>query len=471
MNAEQFRAEGHKLIDWLAEYFKDLNSQPVKSNVEPGSIYRQLPAAAPELNEDFEQIWQDFQRIILPGITHWQHPHFHAYFPANTSYPSILAEILVAGLAPQCMIWETSPAAAELEEKVLDWIKLALPLGEAWHGVIQDTASTATLTALLTARERVASFQTNQSGLNHNLWRVYCSQEAHSSVDKGVRISGIGSNNLIKVPVDSQQAMDVKALQALIKADLEHGFKPLAIVAGVGTTGTLAVDRLSPISAVARDYGLWLHVDAAYAGVGCLLPEYSHLLEGVEAADSLVVNAHKWLFTNFDCSLYYVKDKNALINTFSILPEYLRTSTLGMVNDYRDWGIQLGRRFRALKLWFVLRSFGLDQIKNIIRQQIKWTHWLEYQMREIKNLEIMVPARLNMLCFRWKHPDLSASEEEKNNYNMICLNRLSGAGKLYLSHTKIKGQVVIRLVLGQTYLAAKQVREIPTLLYAVSEHN
>lgn len=464
MDIEQFREEGHRLVDWLAEYFINIRDLPVKSSSAPGSIYNALPEKAPENNENFDHIWADFQSIILPGITHWQHPHFHAYFPANTSYPSILAEILVAGLAPQCMIWETSPAAAELEEKVMDWLKNALPLGKNWHGVIQDTASTATLTALLTARERASGFKSNLDGVEQNNWRVYCSKETHSSIDKAMRISGLGSNNLVKISTGIHQNIDPKALLTHIKSDINKGYKPLMVVAAIGTTGTLATDHLGQINKITSKYKLWLHVDAAYAGIGCLLPEYQHLLSGAEMADSIVVNAHKWMFTNFDCSLYFVKDKHALINTFSILPEYLRTSTQGLVNDYRDWGIQLGRRFRALKLWFVLRSMGLHHIRHVLRQQIKWTHWLEHELRTLKNIEIMVPARLNMLCFRWLPQNPNASIEAVNAFNMAKLQQLNAEGKLYLSHTKIEGKTAMRMVLGQTYLTSNDVRAIPALL-------
>lgn len=466
MQLDEFRAKGHFLIDWLADYYENIRAYPVKANSQPGQIYNQLPNSCPDEGEEFETIWKDFGQKIMPGITHWQHPHFHAYFPANTSYPSILGEIVIAGLAPQCMIWDTSPAGAELEEKVLDWLKRVLPLGDDWHGVIQDTASTATLCALLSAREKATAFQTNKTGINHNLWRVYCSPEAHSSVDKAMRISGLGSNNLIKVPTDDRQSMDLSRLRSLIESDVRQGFKPLALIAAIGTTGTLAVDTLANISKLTDHFQLWLHVDAAYAGVGCILPEYHHLLTGVQAADSIVINAHKWLFTNFDCSLYYVKDRDTLIKTFSILPEYLRTATLGQVNDYRDWGIQLGRRFRALKLWFVIRSMGLNKIKTIIRQQILWTNWLEYALRSSNNLDIIVPARMNVLCFRWRHPQGKVTDEELNNYNLQRLNRLNAAGKLYLTHTKLNGLITIRIVLGQTYLAATDVGEIPRLLEA-----
>ncbi len=466
MQLDEFRKEGHRLIDWLSDYYENIRSYSVKAKIKPGNIYNQLPLLAPEEGEEFGNIWKDFLEKIMPGITHWQHPHFHAYFPANTSYPSILAEIIVSGLAPQCMIWETSPAAAELEEKVLDWLKNALPLGADWHGVIQDTASTATLCALLSAREKSNAFQTNLTGLNHNLWRVYCSPEAHSSVDKAMRISGLGSHNLVKVPSDNRQSLDPVILQTLIESDLRQGLKPLAVVAAVGTTSTLAADNLARISKITSYFKLWLHVDAAYAGIGCLLPEYHHLLHGVQTADSIVINAHKWMFTNFDCSLYYVKDRETLIKTFTILPEYLKTATLGQVNDYRDWGIQLGRRFRALKLWFVVRSMGLDKINKIIRQQILWTNWLEQELRQSHDLDIVIPARMNVLCFRWKHPQGKATDEMLNTYNQERLNRLNSAGKLYLTHTKLNGLVTIRLVLGQTYLTAQDVREIPALLKA-----
>ena len=325
----------------------------------------------PDSSEDFSQIFADFEKIILPGITHWQSPSFHAYFPGNSSLPSLLGEMLTSTLAAQCMIWETSPAAAELEERVLDWLKDAMGLPKHFKGVIQDTASTATLSAILTARENAANFPINDKGFDHNRYRVYCSAETHSSIEKAVKIAGLGRENLVKITVDDQLRMDPNALKQAIEDDLASERVPMCVIATIGTTSTCAVDSIPDVAAITKRYKLWLHVDAAFAGTAMLLEEYRWMIKGLEMADSYVFNPHKWMFTNFDCTAYYVKDEELLIRTFEVLPEYLKTKTRGQVKDYRDWGIPLGRRFRALKLWFVIRSFGLDGIRAKLRLHIE----------------------------------------------------------------------------------------------------
>ena len=371
MDNEEFRTHAHAFVDWMADYLSNVESYPVRAQVEPGEIAARLPESAPEKGESMDAIFEDFEGVVVPGITHWQHPSFFAYFPANSSPPSVLAEMLTATLGAQCMLWQTSPAATEMETRVLDWLRQMIGLPEGFTGVIQDTASAATLCALLTARERRSHWRTNESGLaGGETYTAYCSAEAHSSVEKAVRIAGLGARNLRKIAVDERFAMRADALHQAIRADLESGRTPLFTVATLGTTGSSGFDPLNRVGEVCVGHGIWLHVDAAWAGSALVLPEQRWMIEGIEHADSFVFNPHKWLFTNFDCSAYFVRDPGALVRTFEILPEYLRTPEAGRVIDYRDWGIPLGRRFRALKLWFVLRSYGVEGLVARIQAHI-----------------------------------------------------------------------------------------------------
>jgi aromatic-L-amino-acid decarboxylase len=362
MDREKFRKYGYECVDWIVDYLENVEKLPVRARVKPGEIRGLIPDQAPSTGESMDTIFADFQKIILPGMTHWQHPSWFAYFSANNSPPSILAEMLTAGMGAQCMVWETSPSAAELEERVLDWLRQMLGLPEGMEGVIQDTASTASLVSLLVARERATDFKSNTAGLQEKLV-VYVSEEAHSSVEKGVKIAGFGKENIRCVPTDAAFAMIPEKLEEAIAADKYSGRKPCCVVATVGTTSSAAIDPLRPIGQICRKYGLFLHVDAAYAGTAAILPEKQWMLDGSEYADSFVFNPHKWMMTNFDCSAHFVKDAGALIRTFEIHPEYLKTGVDAVVKNYRDWGIQLGRRFRALKLWFVLRYYGVVGIQ------------------------------------------------------------------------------------------------------------
>ncbi|MHB2148225.1 pyridoxal phosphate-dependent decarboxylase family protein [Calditrichota bacterium LG25] len=459
MTLDEFQKFAHQLVDWMVEYYRNIEQFPVKSQVEPGEILNHLPQAAPEKAEEFSRVFEDFKQIILPGMTHWQSPNFFAYFPANASYPSLLAEMLTATLAAQCMIWETSPAATELEERVMDWLKKAMGLPPQWEGVIQDTASTSTLVALLTARERYSEFSANERGMAPFApLRVYCSTETHSSIEKAVMLGGFGKENLVKVAVDDQLRLDPSALEKAIERDMKAGKKPLAVVATLGTTGTTAIDPLKPIAAICARHALWLHVDAAFAGTALLLPEYRWMIEGVEQVDSFVFNPHKWMFTHFDCSAYYVKDSQALLRTMSVLPEYLKTSTRGRVKEYRDWGIQLGRRFRALKLWFVLRSFGLEGIRQTLRNHLQWAAGLEEEIKRQNDFEMMASRTLNLVCFRY-HPPAVSDEHKLDEINQALLQRLNASGRLFLTHTRVQGKYTLRMVTGQTYLQKKHVQE------------
>ncbi|MCU0460072.1 MAG: pyridoxal-dependent decarboxylase, partial [Bacteroidales bacterium] len=363
MDSNEFRRQGHAVVEWIARYLENIEKYPVKSGVKPGDVINALPELPPSGSESFDLFLRDFDEIIMPGITHWQSPNFFAYFPANSSPPSVLAEMLTAALGAQCMVWETSPAAAELEERMMDWLRVMTGLPEGFEGVIQDSASSATLAALITAREKSTGFRSNREGLRETgRLRVYASAQAHSSVEKGAGVAGFGRENLVRVAVRDDYSIDPEALDKAIEKDIAGGFIPCCVVACMGTTGTTAVDPLRPVGEICRKHGIWLHVDAALGGSALLLPEMRWMADGIEYADSFVFNPHKWMFTNFDCSAYFVRDAASLIRTFEILPEYLKTRTRGQVNDYRDWGIPLGRRFRALKLWAVIRTYGVENL-------------------------------------------------------------------------------------------------------------
>lgn len=459
MNIQDFRKHAHRMVDEIADYFENIEDYSPKSQVSPGDIINQLPANAPNDAEDFNSIYADFQKIILPGITHWQHPKFMAYFPSNSSYPSILGEMLSSALAAQCMSWETSPAAAELEERVMQWLKDMCGLPKNWEGVIQDSASTATLAALLSAREMMSGYSINRNGFSGTEnYTIYCSEQAHSSIEKAVKIAGFGRNALRLIKTDQNFAMDVSDLKAKIEDDIKNGLNPCFVVAAIGTTGSTAIDPLKEIGEICDRNGVWLHVDAAYAGSAMILPEFRHFIDGTEYVDSYVFNPHKWLFTNFDCTAYFVKDKESLIRTFEILPEYLKTKSDSVVNNYRDWGIPLGRRFRALKLWFVIRSFGVDKMQEIIRNQISWVQSLAKEMDARSDIEILAPVSLNLICFRYV-PKSGLETEELNSLNAKLMENINATGNLYMTHTKLNGNFVIRLIAGQTYLQKHHVEE------------
>ena len=455
LNPKDFKKEAGPVVDWIDRYMNKIQSFPVKAQVAPGDIYKAIPGEAPVHPESMEQIMEDLDRIILPGMTHWQHPGFHGYFPANSSVESVLAESLTSAMGAQCMIWETSPAAAELEQRMMEWLRDAMGLPGSYEGVIQDSASSASLVSLITAREVATGFRSNEEGVPSNL-RIYCSKETHSSIEKGVAVCGIGTKNLVKIGIDQQMRMNPSELEARIKEDLDAGFKPCAVVAAIGTTGTVAVDPLEEIAEICRKYGIWLHVDAAYAGTALLLPEYRWMIKGIEQADSFVFNPHKWMFTNFDCSVYLVKDAGLLIKTFEILPEYLKTKTRGVVNDYRDWGVPLGRRFRALKLWFVIRSFGLEGIRKKLRSHIQMNKSFTHALEDIKDLHLPLEPFLNFCCFRLQ-PEGVKNPEVLNQLNEAFLEEINKGGKLFLTHTKIHGLYTIRMLIGQTYVENKDV--------------
>jgi aromatic-L-amino-acid decarboxylase len=463
MKTEEFRKHGHQLIDWIATYYEQIEQYPVKSQVKPGDIYRNIPEKAPAGPEDFDVLLTDFEDKIMPGITHWQHPSFFAYFNANASFPSILGELLTSAISAQCMVWETSPAAAELEERVCEWIRKASGLPGDWHGVIQDTASTATLCALLMAREKYSDFAINKHGFSEgHKYLIYVSSEGHSSIEKGAKIAGFGSEQVIKIPVDDKLAMIPEVLEQQIEKDTNAGLIPLCVVAAVGTTGSHAMDPVRSIGEICKKYGLFFHVDAAHAGNAAILEEYRWMIDGIDLADTYVFNPHKWMFTNFDCSMFYTKDKGTLIRTFEIMPEYLKTENDTAVNNYRDWGIQLGRRFRALKLWFVLRSYGLEGIKAKFREHIGYAKYFADKLDSDPEFELLAPVPLNLVCFRY-HPE-HAAEEDLNELNTLMEKGVNDSGKAYITHTKIEGKYTLRACIGQTNVEQRHVDALLDLL-------
>src|SRR6201987_394414 len=448
MTPEEFRRRGKAMVDWIADYYDRVESFPVLSQAKPGELRAALPAHAPERGESFDAMMVDVERSILPGITHWQSPNFFAYFPSNNSFPSILGEMLSAGLGVQGMLWATSPACTELETHVLDWLVdiLALPAEFPSSGpggaVIQDTASSSALCALLAARERTTNLVTNEQGCDGRLV-AYTSTQAHSSLEKAAKIAGIGRANLRTIEVDENFGMRPSALATQIKRDRGAGRIPFFICGTIGTTSSNAIDPVRQIAHIAREHDLWLHVDAAMSGTAALCPEFRWTHEGVELADSYCFNPHKWMFANFDCDCFYVRDRAALIRSLSVLPEYLRhrATESGAVIDYRDWQIPLGRRFRALKLWFVIRHYGVEGLRHHVRRHVelaqKFASWVSADER----FELAAPAPLNLVCFRHRAGDEA---------NQHIMERLNASGELYLTHTRLNDRFTLRMSLGQS---------------------
>jgi len=448
MSPDEFRHWGKEVIEWIARYMETVDSFPVLSQVSPGDIRAKLPAAAPEHGESFDKILKDIDDVVIPGITHWQSPNFFAFFPANVSAPAILGDLLSAGLGVQGMLWATSPACTELETQVLDWLVDMLALPEKFKssstggGVIQDTASSSVLCALLAARETITGFRSNQHGLDKPL-RVYASTQTHSSVEKAVKIAGIGTDNLRVIDVDKQFAMRPELLAEAIAQDKAAGHIPCFVCATVGTTSSTAFDPIRAIGTICEREGLWLHVDAAHSGNAMVCPEFRYMQDGVEFASSYCFNPHKWLLTNFDCDCLFVANREPLIRTLSVLPEYLRTqaSQSGAVIDYRDWHVPLGRRFRSLKLWCVIRHYGVEGLQRYIRGHVALTRQFETWVQEHDNFELCTPVTVNLVCFRHIAGDV---------FNQRLLDELNDSGALYLTHTRLNGELVLRLAIGST---------------------
>ncbi len=460
MEIADFKKFGYEFVDWIADYMTAVADSPVMSKSTPGEVKAKIPSAPPDEGEPMEQIFSDFKDIILPGMTHWQHPSWFAYFPANNSPPSILAELLTAGLGAQCMIWQTSPAAAELEETVMAWLRQMLGLPEDMAGSIQDTASTATLCALITAREKATGFESNEVGLKKPL-TIYVSQETHSSIEKGAKIAGFGKQAVRFIATDDTFAMIPTELEKAILDDKKRGRQPACVVATIGTTSSTAVDPLSEIGPICRRHDVWLHVDAAFAGTAAILPEKRDILNGAEFMDSFVFNPHKWMLTNFDCSAYFVKDPDALIRTFEIHPEYLKTGQDAQVKNYRDWGIQLGRRFRALKLWFVIRSYGVEGLQAMVRDHLRLAEMFGQWVQADDRFELMAPLNFSLVCFRIND---GRPESELNELNTRLLEAINHTGKVFLTHTVLREKYVLRMMIGQRTTQEKHVRQVWELI-------
>jgi aromatic-L-amino-acid/L-tryptophan decarboxylase len=468
MSAEEFRRHGKEVVDWIADYYERVESLPVLSQAKPGETRASLPIQAPRQGESFRAIMSDVDRLIMPGITHWQSPNFFAFFPANSSAPSVLGEMLSAGLGVQGMLWATSPACTELETHVLDWLvdMLDLPAkfksSSSGGGVIQDTASSAALCALLAARERSTNFAGNEHGGDGKLI-AYTSNQAHSSIEKAVKIAGLGRKNLRLIDVDEHFAMRPEFLLEQIKTDRAAGLVPCFVSATIGTTSSNGLDPLRAIGEICSVENIWFHVDGAMAGTATLCPEFRHIQDGIELADSYCFNPHKWMFTNFDCDCFYVADRAALINTLSILPEYLKNQATesGAVIDYRDWHVPLGRRFRALKLWFVIRHYGVEGLQHHIREHVRLAQEFAGWVRESEAFDLAAAAPLNLVCFRHRGGD---------EVNRKLLERLNQSGELYLTHTILGGRFTLRICIGQTHTEQRHVEQAWKAIQAASQY-
>lgn len=446
MTTDEFRKQGHAVIDWIADYYDQIEDYPVLSQVQPGDIRQSLPQSAPEKGRSYEAIMSDMDQF-MPGITHWQSPNFHAYFPCATSGPAILGDLISTGLGVQGMLWATSPACTEVETHVLDWLVDMMDLPKQFKsdstggGVLQDTASSSSLVALIAAREKASNGEINKNGNNGRL-TVYTSTQAHSSIEKAVKLAGMGKKCLRLVDVDETFAMNPAHLRKLIDEDIANGLTPAFVCATAGTTSSTAFDPIDEIGKICEEFDIWLHVDAAMAGPVALCPEFRFIHDGMAFADSYTFNPHKWMLTNFDCSVFYVADRKCLIDAMSILPEYLKNKDTesGTVIDYRDWGIPLGRRFRALKLWHVINYYGVEGLQEYIRGHVAISQELKSWIESDDQFEIVAPAPLNLICFRHKNGDA---------FNEALLNALNKSGKMHLTHTKLNNQFVIRFSVGQ----------------------
>lgn len=467
MNQTDFRKHGHELVDWIADYLEHSEKYPVLARVRPGDIAAALPGAAPEEPEPFEAIMADFERIIVPGLTHWNHPGFFAYFAITGSAPGVLADFLSAALNQQAMLWRTSPAATELEAVTLGWLRRLIGLPDSFEGVIYDTASIATMTAMVAARETAVA-EVRGKGLAGRpdvpRVRVYCSDQTHSSIDKAVIAIGLGHESLRKIPTDAEFRMRVDALLDAIAADRADGILPIAVVPTVGTTSTTSIDPVAEIADICARERLWMHVDAAYGGVAAMLPSHAHILKGAERADSLVVNPHKWLFTPFDLSAFYCRRMDVVRAAFALTPEYLRTSEAPEVKNLMDTGVQLGRRFRALKLWMILRSFGARQIRAHISEHIRLAGELASWVDADPDFERLAPVPFSVVCFRWKPHETTMSEESLDAANERIIDAVNATGEVFLSHTRLNGRLALRVAIGHLRTTEAHVRRVWELL-------
>jgi aromatic-L-amino-acid decarboxylase len=449
IGTDEFRAAAHRAVDWIGDYLDTIRERPVLSQVAPGDIRRKLPSVPPEQGEKLEVIFKDFERLILPGITHWNHPRFFAYFGITGSTPGILAELLIAALNVNAMLWRTSPAATELEEVACDWLRQAIGLSPGVSGVINDTASSSTLYALAAAREAVPNLEARRRGMSGARLRMYTSEEAHSSVEKAGIVLGVGQENVVKIPTDREFRLDVAELRQAIRRDRSAGFLPFAVVATVGTTSVTAVDPVPAIAEVCRDEKLWLHVDAAYGGAAAVLESHRWVLSGCELADSVVVNPHKWLFTPIDCSVLFCRHEDVLKRAFSLTPAYLQTSEADSVRNLMDYGSSLGRRFRSLKLWFVVRAFGIDGARRRIAAHIAMAQELRGWIEADPDFELLAPTTFSTVVFRHRSSD---------SINEGIHDAVNGSGEAFISHTEVRGVYALRIAIGNLRTTLEDVR-------------
>jgi aromatic-L-amino-acid/L-tryptophan decarboxylase len=476
MTPDEFRRQGHAAVEWVASYLERVDDLPVASTVRPGDVRARLPRELPAGGDSIDAILRDLDDIILPGITHWQSPNFFAYFPANTSGPAILGELLSAGLNVQGMLWATSPAATELEIHIMDWLAEMLDLPEAFRstgtggGVIEGSASESSLCAIVAAREKATSYATNRTGFHESLV-AYCSTQTHSSVEKGIRIAGIGSDKLRQIEVDDTFALRPDLLEAAIVADKAAGLHPFLVIATVGTTSSTAIDPLPAIGAICKRHGLWLHVDAAYGGTAAVCPEFRYINAGIELVDSYVFDPHKWMFGGIDSSCFFVADRDALTHALTILPEYLRNAATasGEVIDYRDWQIPLGHRFRSLKLWMMLRYYGVEGLRTAVRAHVALAREFLTWVQADDRFEVAAPAPLNLICFRYKglsqQPDAAGDAA-----NQAIMDRVNASGRCFISHTKLAGRLTLRMCVGQEHTERRHVEQAWRLIQEAADH-
>ncbi len=471
MNPEEFRRAGHQLIDWIADYRARVADFPVRSKLEPGAVRASLPVTPPIRPEPFEGIFRDLEAIILPGLSHWQHPNFFGYFPSNGELSSVLGDYLSTGLGVLGLSWQSSPALTELEETVTDWMRQMVGLSDSWSGVIQDTASTNTLVALLCARERASNYSLVRGGLQGETQPliVYVSGHSHSSVEKAALLAGFGRDNLRLIATDENYAMRPDALADAIQADIERGFIPCAVVATTGTTATTALDPIEAIAKVTRQHKLWLHVDAAMAGSAMILPECRWMWDGIESADSLVSNPHKWLGAAFDCSLYYVRDPEHLVRVMSTNPSFLQSAVDGRVKNLRDWGIPLGRRFRALKLWCLIREQGVDGLQARLRRDLVNAQWFAEQVRAAPNWRVLAPVPLQTICVRHEPPNLE--REALDEHTQRWAERVNRSGGAYLTPAILEGRWMVRVSIGALLTERRHVEALWELIQREAERD
>lgn len=471
MNAEEFRRHGHELIDWIASYFERIEELPVLAQIEPGDLKAQLPKSPPQTGEPMDQILRDVDRLIVPALTHWSHPSFFAYFATSTSAPGIFGELLSAAFDSKAMLWRTSPASTELEEVTLDWLRQMMGLDPGLSGIIYDTASVSSMHAIAAAREGV-EMRIREEGMSGRtdlpLLRVYASEQAHSSIDKGIITLGLGQRGLRKISTDNEFRMDPQALASAIEEDKRAGFLPFCVVATVGTTSTSSIDPIPEIVPICEQHAMWLHVDAAYAGSAAVVPELRHVLSSCERADSLAVNPHKWLFTPFDLSVLYCRHLDLLRRAFSLVPEYLRTPEQDRVRSGSDYGVQLGRRFRALKLWMIIRYFGHEGLAARIREHCRLANLFASWINDSNDWELMAPSPLALVCFR-ACPNLESVAPEARESRLDVLNEaimhgVNATGRALLSHTKLNDKITLRLSIGNIRTSEKHVRQVWELL-------